>query len=82
MKHLEEGKQKEIQNLKERGYKKYPKTLTDYPEESGQMICLYQASNQAHGLRQELRHIGGSTIKKIVISRAVNFTGRKSSKKN
>ena len=47
MKHLEEGKQKEIQNLKERGYKKYPKTLTDYPEESGQMICLYQASNQA-----------------------------------
>jgi hypothetical protein len=47
MRHLEEEKQKEITNLKQRGYKRYPKTLKNYPEEEGQMICLFQISDQS-----------------------------------
>ena len=42
-----EEKQKEIDNLTARGYKRYPENLKDYPQEEGKMICLFQASVEA-----------------------------------
>jgi hypothetical protein len=47
MNHLDTKKNEEIQNLEARGYKKYPEQLKDYPQEKGQMVCLFQASSEA-----------------------------------
>jgi hypothetical protein len=47
MNHLEIQKKKEITNLEERGYKRYPEQLKNYPTEKGQMVCLFQASSEA-----------------------------------
>ncbi len=64
METIEKQKETQIEDIKSRGYERYPVQKKEFPDESGTMICLFQASSESKWVQIKIQKKDWNCYKK------------------